>query len=93
MFKGDQFYGGFQEYGWTPGKRMGRKGRKKVKGAGHVPGKYFLKNAFNASANDALAVMQNELLSGLEKACNEILKAQRLAAQNGKNFKRSSYLK
>ncbi len=32
FFKGDQFYGGFLEFGWTPGKRGARSGGEKVEG-------------------------------------------------------------
>jgi hypothetical protein len=52
-----------------------------------------MKDALNASSADALSVMQTELVRGLEMACNDIVKGQRLAASKGKAFKRSSYLK
>lgn len=93
MFKGDQFYGGFQEYGWTPGKRSTRLGAKNKNANRKVPGKHFLKNALQATASDALSVMQRELIRGLELACTDVLKAQAKAAKSGKTFKRSSYLK
>lgn len=93
MFKGDQFYGGFQEYGWTPGARKTRLGAKHKNAGGKVPGKHFIRDALQATASSALYVMQNALARGLESACNDILKAQRTAATKGKAFKRSSYLK
>jgi len=50
QFKGDQFYAGFQEWGWLPGKRGGTAPRGK-----RVPPKLFLERAAKQSWQAAVA--------------------------------------
>lgn len=59
-FVGDEFYGSFQEYGWKTGKR-GSSGRKVV------PGKHFMKRAFDATKDRAKADCEAAILAGVEK--------------------------
>ena len=46
-YTGDAYHGAFQEYGWTPGKRGGKRGTK-------VPGKHFMRRAADESQEEAL---------------------------------------
>lgn len=55
-FKGDEFYGAFQEFGWKSGKRM----RKSQVDAGiqdnrkQIPGKHYVENAYLSHGQQAL---------------------------------------
>ena len=61
-FKGKQFYGGFQEFGWKLGKRRSRTGgtpdnRRKI------AGKWFMRNAGTEQEQNAIDIYE----SGVEK--------------------------
>ena len=62
FYSGDQFYGAFQEFGWTVGKR-----RRRGPTARKIPGKHFLKRAYDtggpAAAATALNVIWNEIVA------------------------------
>jgi hypothetical protein len=65
FFVGDQFYGGFQEFGWKPGKRGGPRGAE-------IPGKHFMEKAFKAGAPAAIQATLTELANGFEQVVNEL---------------------
>lgn len=74
FFKGKQFYGAFQEFGWRKGKRVGlnanRKGSHKrgVNAAREkVPGKHFIKRAFESKGEEAAQVAVVAIRDALEK--------------------------
>ncbi|HAN97625.1 MAG TPA: hypothetical protein DCQ98_09455 [Planctomycetaceae bacterium] len=46
-YTGDAYHGAFQEFGWTPGKRGGKRGTK-------VAGKHFMKRAADESEAEAM---------------------------------------
>ncbi len=58
-FSGKAFYGGFINYGWTPGKRGSGKRGKPVKGT------RFLNNAAEKKKRAALAIYKIEIRSGI----------------------------
>jgi HK97 gp10 family phage protein len=65
MFTGKTFYGAFQEFGWKPGKRIGKYGRISVRG-GAVSGKHYLENSFKAKATEALNTIQSTMYSAIQ---------------------------
>lgn len=88
LFKGDQFYGGFQELGYRLGKRSAEVQRlqravRKSRNAGvhsvasaaldsvdkrrRVPGKRFMKRAFNSKGKAAVDLISQQLISGIER--------------------------
>lgn len=67
MFKGDQFYGGFQELGWKLGKRTSQTRRK----AGSdkrkkIPGKWFMRGAGTEKQDEAIEIYESELKTFIE---------------------------
>jgi HK97 gp10 family phage protein len=70
LFSGKAFYGAFQEFGWQPGKRVGRSSRWTVRTdrhGGRVPGKHFLEGAFEERGGSARDVILAKLKAGLER--------------------------
>lgn len=59
-FKGETFYGGFQEWGWKQGKR-GRLFRK------HIEGAHFLIKAANETRAEALRIYRGLIAYGLRE--------------------------
>jgi HK97 gp10 family phage protein len=53
-FKGEDFYGAFQEYGWMHGDT-------------HIPGKGFMRAAYDENKDKALRIFQQEAGAGIEK--------------------------
>jgi HK97 gp10 family phage protein len=60
-FKGDTFYGGFQEWGWQTGKR-GSAARRQVKG------KHFMERAYNRKKGAAMNEARRVILAEIEQA-------------------------
>lgn len=57
-FKGDTFYGGFQEFGWRAGpRRLGNSRRL-------IEGRHFMENAFISEGEKARQVTMDDLLAG-----------------------------
>lgn len=74
-FGGKAFYGHFQEKGWVTGKRTAEdrqiqmKGgiREPKKGQRRIPGKFFIKRAFDANKNITQQEMKREVYAAIEK--------------------------
>ena len=64
-YKGDTFYGAFQEFGWKAGKR-GSENRTEI------PGKHYLENAYKAERDAAVRAIVDELKRGVEEATKEV---------------------
>jgi HK97 gp10 family phage protein len=60
-YKGDEFYGAFQEFGWKQGKR-GTSGRKQIEGS------HYMERAFEAKSNAARNLMLVQITKGIEEA-------------------------
>ena len=67
-FRGETFYGAFQEYGWKSGKRVSKGTEDNRR---QIAGKHFMENAYKAQRSAALSAMTNTILEGLEKAVRE----------------------
>jgi HK97 gp10 family phage protein len=61
FFKGATFYGAFQEFGWRVGRRALGATRRLV------PGKHFIKSAFDSRKAEALQVVTEQLRAGIER--------------------------
>jgi HK97 gp10 family phage protein len=61
MFKGDRFYGGFQELGWKVGSRKLGDGRKQV------PGRHYMKRAADEVGRQALEATAAEIWAEIER--------------------------
>jgi hypothetical protein len=69
-FGGRMFYGAFQEFGWMPGRRIGRSSRWQVRTdrwAGRVPGKHYMEAGFDERAAQARDVILAALKAGLDR--------------------------
>lgn len=61
FFKGRTYYGAFQEFGWRVGpRRLGNKRRQ-------VPGKHFMREAFDSQKVEAAQVVTEQLKAGIER--------------------------
>lgn len=62
-FKGDAFYGGFQEMGWRPGKRSRQSRRKRGRDerTRKVPGKWQMRQAGTEAEGKAVQVYESEV--------------------------------
>jgi HK97 gp10 family phage protein len=63
-FKGDEFYGAFEEFGWKSGRRV-KKGR-----ADHrkqIPGRHFIQGAYQDQGEAAKQVAQSKIVEGIER--------------------------
>lgn len=67
-FKGETFYGAFQEYGWKSGRRT-TKGQ--TDNRRQIEGKHFMERAYKAQRSAALSTMINTIRTGLEAAVRE----------------------
>lgn len=73
-FKGETFYGAFQEFGWHSGKRAGKQHLKKggiEDQRKFIAGKHFMEQAYKAQASSALSAMSRTIVDGLEQAVRE----------------------
>lgn len=61
LFKGDQFYGGFQEFGWLTGRRRKKEHRKSNRERRKIPGKWFMRGAGTAKEQEAIDIYESEL--------------------------------
>lgn len=66
-FKGNEFYGAFQEFGWKAGKRKGKHGRafagdKRKK----IEGKHYIERAYDSKKKAATDAVIAELRAGLD---------------------------
>lgn len=59
-FKGETFYGAFQEFGWKTGKRGSVHRRK-------IPGKRFLKRAMRGMRDEAQRVILETIADGIDR--------------------------
>lgn len=57
-FTGEEFYGGFQEFGWKTGKR-GSSNRKQI------PGEHYMEHAFEEKGQEALDTLLVEIKDGM----------------------------
>jgi len=64
-FKGDTFYGAFQEYGWKTGKR-GSENRHEIKGKG------FMRKSFDETKESAKEDALNKIKIGIEAEANRL---------------------
>ena len=59
FFRGEEFYGAFQEFGWRQGpRRLGNQRRQ-------VPGKHFFLRAANNKKDQAAGIVTQEIASGI----------------------------
>lgn len=63
MFKGQQFYGGFQELGWKTGRRKQKSKRERRK----IPGKWFMRGAGTSKEQQAVDIYESELESVIKQ--------------------------
>jgi HK97 gp10 family phage protein len=81
-FVGDQFYAGFQEFGWSVGKRTTeivrhqertRKGKKSLftDTRRRIPGKHFVEQAAERTAEAAVAAIVETIRAEIDKAVEE----------------------
>lgn len=82
--KGKAFYGYFQERGWIPFKRA--KGEphirdRKVKpGQYKIPGKYFVRRAYDAHKHVSAATLERLIIKGMEREAERLAKKHAKAA-------------
>ena len=64
-YQGERFYASFQEFGWKTGKRRDgvHKGRKRPHARRPIPGKHFMKKAFDATKDKARDDAQAAILA------------------------------
>lgn len=64
-FKGDTFYGAFQEFGWKSGKRVtkGQTDNRK-----QIQGKHFMERAGKQGESEAISVIDSTVRQGIEEA-------------------------
>jgi HK97 gp10 family phage protein len=80
--EGKEFYGYFQEKGWVTGKRTSadRQAQKKgiertpKMGQRRIPGKFYVRRAFDAHKELAKAQMRELILKGLEREAERLAK-------------------
>lgn len=74
MFKGKEFYGGFQEFGWRLGtrkKQYRRKGKTRVEDTRKkIPGKWFMRQAGKAKEKQVIEIYELEVEKLIQQEAN-----------------------